>query len=82
MDSYDGKIERRSQLVAVIPSLIKTNQDMSYNAPYPLFIDLNNAYPIILSEFEVRLLESATGEPVSLEDPGCSLTFAIKSKKE
>lgn len=82
MDSYDGKIQRRSQLVSVIPSLIKTNQDMSYNAPYPLFIDINNAFPIILSEFEVRLLDSATGEPVSLEAPGCSLTFAIKSRKE
>jgi len=82
MDSYDGIIERRSQLVSVIPSLVKTNQDMSYNAPYPLFIDINNAFPIILSEFEVRLLDSSTGEPVSLEAPGCSLTFAFKTRKE
>ena len=42
----------------------------------------NWKYTRNLSEFEVRLLDSATGLPVSLEAPGCSLTFAIKSRKE
>ncbi len=82
MESYDGKTERRAQLVSVIPSLVKTNQDMSYNAPYPIFVDINNAYDIVLSSLEVRVLDSATNSPVALENPACSLTFAFKSRKE
>jgi len=82
MESYDGKTERRAQLVSVIPSLVKTNQDMSYNAPYPIFVDINNAYDLVLSSLEVRVLDSATNLPVALENPACSLTFAFKTRKE
>ena len=77
--SYDGVSQKRRAIVAVIPSMLQQNQVLTYQPPYPAFIDLNNAYTLQLSKLEVRLLSSFDDDPVNLESPGCSLTFIIDS---
>jgi hypothetical protein len=41
--SYDGVSQKRRAIVAVIPSMLQQNQVLTYQPPYPAFIDLNNA---------------------------------------
>ena len=77
--SYDGVSQKRRAIVAVIPSMIQQNSVLTYEPPFPAFIDLNNAFPMHLSKLEVRLLSSFDDSPINLEHPGCSLTFIIDS---
>jgi hypothetical protein len=78
--SYDGLSQKRRAIVAVIPSMLQTNGILTYEPPYPIFIDLNNPFPIQLSKLEVRLLSSFDDAPVNLDHPGCSMTFVLDHK--
>ena len=80
ISSYDGLTQRRRAIVAVIPSMLQTNGILTYEPSYPVFIDLNNPFPIQLSKLEVRLLSSFDNAPVNLDHPGCSMTFVIDHK--
>jgi hypothetical protein len=80
ISSYDGLTQRRRAIVAVIPSMIQTNGILTYEPSYPVFIDLNNPFPIQLSKLEVRLLSSFDDVSVNLDHPGCSMTFVLDHK--
>jgi hypothetical protein len=80
ISSYDGLTQRRRAIVAVIPSMLQTNGILNYEPSYPVFIDLNNPFPIQLSKLEVRLLSSFDNAPVNLDHPGCSMTFVLDHK--
>lgn len=82
IQSYDGKSTRRQQIAAVIPSLTKNNMDLTYEAHFPIWIALDNASERLVSEIQCRLLDANTNKPITIESPGCSLTFLFKSPKE
>tara|TARA_R110002073_G_scaffold203961_4_gene363803 strand:- start:143 stop:1603 length:1461 start_codon:yes stop_codon:yes gene_type:complete len=77
IESYDGISQKRRPIVAVIPAMEQTSGMLTYQPGYPMFIDLNNRFPIQLSKLEVRLLSSFDDTEVNLERPGASLTFAL-----
>ncbi len=76
--SYDGVSERRRNIVAVIPSMSQTNNNLIYDPGFPSFIDINNGYPIQVSKLDVRILSSFDDLPINLDAPGCSLTFGLQ----
>ena len=82
MMCHDGIDGQRRQIVAVIPKLTVSGTDLTYEAPYPLPIELDNAYPISMSHLDVRLLNSTDNSEVNLEAPGCSLLFAIHNSPQ
>lgn len=77
IESYDGISQKRRPIVAVIPAMEQANKMLTYQPGYPIFIDLNNRFPIQLSKLEVRLLSSFDDTEVNLDYPGTSLTFAL-----
>ncbi len=80
IESYDGISQKRRPIVAVIPAMLQSNGTLTYEPPFPPFIDLNNRFPIQLSRLEVRLLSSFDDSEVNLEQPGCSLSFLLDHK--
>ncbi len=77
LDSFDSKLHKRRNIVAVMPNLDKFNNNLIYEAPYPLFISLHNASTLLLNTLQVRLLDQSNEEEVGLDVAGCALTFAI-----
>ena len=77
MENHDGLDGSRRQIVASMPRLTTTGSDLVYEAKFPLFININNQYPISLSEIECRILTSLDNKEIEIEDPGVSLLFAI-----
>lgn len=80
IQSYDGISQKRRPIVAVVPAMNQSNGMLTYEPPYPPFIDLNNTFAIQLSKLEVRLLSSFDDTEVNLEHPGTTLTFALDHK--
>jgi hypothetical protein len=56
--SYDGEIGERRNILAVVPQQFNTLNQIIYQAPNLLWLDLLNAYPIDLRELRMRLLRS------------------------
>ena len=80
IESYDGSSDgKRRPIVAVIPSLHQTRLMLTYQPPYPLFIDIGNGTKQQLSRLDVRVLDDRNN-PINLDDPGCCLTFALTHK--
>ena len=77
MRSYDAKTSKRRPILSVIPSLIQNANRLVYDSQYPVWIPLDNAYPLPLTQLNVRLLDSDTDEEIRLEDPGVTLTILI-----
>jgi hypothetical protein len=82
--SYDSVSGDRRQILAVCPilNLNSLASNITYNPPYPIFVDIDNGYTIPLTQMIVRVLNSATNEPVTLDGQGCSMTIAFASEKE
>ena len=77
MENHDGYDGERKNLVALIPKLTQSGTDLVYEASFPLYININNQYPINLSSLECRILSSRDNSEIELEEPGCSLLFAL-----
>lgn len=77
MENYDGSDGERKNLVALIPKLTQSGNNLVYEASFPLYISINNQYPLNLSSLECRILSSEDNSEVELEHPGCSLLFAL-----
>lgn len=56
VDSYDGSINGRRNLLAVIPQSYNEKQQIVYQASTLMWIDLLNAFPIDLREMKMRLV--------------------------
>lgn len=56
--SYDGQIGERRNILAVVPQSYNTLNQIIYQAPNLLWLDLLNAYPVDLRELKMRLLRA------------------------
>lgn len=57
INSYDSIRKQHMNLLAVIPQIDSVKERLVYNAVYPVFLSLNNPYPINLREFRCRILK-------------------------
>jgi hypothetical protein len=80
IESYDGISHKRRAIVAVIPSMTTSSNNLVYDPGFPTFVDLNNTFPILITRLECRLLSSFDDLPINLDAPGCSITFGIKQR--
>lgn len=59
MESYDGTLSKRRNVISYIPSLEVTNSELTFFNGTPIMIDLNNASKFNLNRVQVRLLTSS-----------------------
>ena len=57
LDSYDGELQSRVSYLSVIPKDDRENS-IIYDAPYPIFIDINNYQPLTVRNIKCRLLNN------------------------
>jgi len=81
--SYDSEIDfqRRRSILAVLPtvSLDIVNDSISYSAPFPVFIDINNRNTELLNTIRVRVLDTEDN-PLQLPEEvprACSLSVIL-----
>ena len=67
MESYDGSQKKKRPIICYIPSLSVYNNELVYNANFPVMIDLKNNSTFNLSRIQVRLLTS-NPEKVKIEN--------------
>lgn len=77
--SYDGLVKDRKSYLNVIPE-DDTNGQILYDAPYPLFIDIDNANPLSLRNFKLRVLNNDLSQ-VQMRGLG-TMVLLIKSAGE
>ena len=77
---YDSTTKSKHQVVASIPSLIQHNQTYVYQNNSPIYLDLNNQYPINLRQITSRVL-LWNNTPLPIENNGCWITLSIKTTK-
>jgi hypothetical protein len=75
LESYDQTTQKRRNIIAVIPNFLTVNEQLIYNSDYPVWIDINNAYPISMREFQISV-RSFEDELVTFRS-GCTLTILI-----
>ena len=76
--SWDGKTNRRRNLIAVIPNLTKEGLYLVYENDNPVMIDIRNEDAFLLSELHLRIL-GLNEVPLPIADEnGATLTFVIE----
>ena len=77
--SYDGLVKDRKSYLNVIPE-DDSNGQILYDAPYPLYIDIDNANPLSLRNFKLRVLNNDLSQ-VQMRGLG-TMVLLIKSPGE
>lgn len=75
--SYDGQIGERRNILAVVPQSFNALNQIIYQAPNLLWLDLLNAFPVDLRELRMRLLR-ADNSPLRIK----GITTAVILIKE
>ena len=79
LQSFDGKSGSRRSIISVIPSLnIGNDNSIIFQPSQYIFVDINNAFDTRLNQLQIRLLDNADEEVLSLGSKGCSLLFVIQ----
>ena len=79
LQSFDGKSGCRRSIISVIPSLnIGNDNSIIFQPSQYIFVDINNAFDTRLNQLQIRLLDNADEEVLSLGSKGCSLLFVIQ----
>ena len=78
IQSYDGSQEQqcRRPILAIIPQFIKGNEEMIYNANVPIFINIDNKFPISLREFTVKI--TSYNDDTVLLNSGATITLLLE----
>jgi len=76
LKSYDTTSHSRKSILAVIPNLQNLNNRLVYNAPYPLYIALDNDKEMLIRNFKARILNSDLTQ-LSLEG-NATMTLLLK----
>lgn len=58
VDSYDSSISGRRNILAVVPQSYNDKQQIVFESPFPVWLDLLNAYKVDLRELKIRLLRN------------------------
>lgn len=80
--SYDSRSQKEQRIIGIIPigsSLVGSK--ISYSVPEFMYVDINNKYSIPLSQFDIQLIGSDTGDELKFEG-GINLTLSFRPKKE
>jgi hypothetical protein len=65
LNSYNGATNQRQNILATIVNTRIENDRVSYIAPYPLYIDIDNSSPLLLKNIRARVLKE-DGAPISI----------------
>lgn len=57
IDSYDAQSKQHRNFLAVIPQVSQVREQVVYNSPNFIWLDINNAFPIIMRQFKARILK-------------------------
>ena len=57
IDSYDSLTKQHRNFLAVIPQVSQVREQVVYVAPNLIFLDINNAFPLIMRQFKARVLK-------------------------
>lgn len=62
LESYEGLLKQRKNILATIVNQQVVNDRVHFVAPYPQYIDMNNANPITLRNIRARILKEDLSE--------------------
>jgi len=57
IDSYDSQSKQHRNFLAVIPQVSQVREQVVYVTPNLIFLDVNNAFPLIMRQFKARVLK-------------------------
>jgi hypothetical protein len=57
IDSYDSMTKQHKNFLAVVPSVSQVREQVVYMAPNLIWLDINNAFPLIMRQFKARVLK-------------------------
>lgn len=57
IDSYDSQSKQHRNFLAVIPQVSQVREQVVYVTPNLIFLDINNAFPLIMRQFKARVLK-------------------------
>jgi hypothetical protein len=57
IDSYDSQSKQHRNFLAVVPQVSQVREEVVYIAPNLIFLDINNAFPLIMRQFKARVLK-------------------------
>lgn len=57
LESYDNVVKQHESILMTVPSIVSDDGKFVFNAQFPLQIELNNKYPINISEIRLRLID-------------------------
>lgn len=80
VDSYDSSISGRRNILSVIPQSYNEKNQIVYEAPFPIWINLLNAYKVDLREIKMRLLRN-DATPLAIKGLATAVIL-IKSSSE
>lgn len=80
IDSYDSLVKQHKNYLAIIPQISQVREQVVYVAPNLIWLDMNNAFPLIMRQFKARILRE---DLTPIETFGLSqMAILIKSEKE
>lgn len=65
LNSYDGATNQRRNILSTLVNTTIDNDRVSYIAPYPLYIDIDNSTPLLLKNIRARILKE-DGAPITV----------------
>ena len=57
IDSYDSQSKQHRNFLAVIPQVSQVREQVVYVTPNLIWLDVNNAFPLIMRQFKARILK-------------------------
>ena len=76
VDSYDGNIQRRRNILAVIPVLIRDNYELVYQTDHPIMLEMSNSSEQLFNNINIRVVSE--GENLlRISNRGITVTLLI-----
>jgi hypothetical protein len=80
IDSYDSLTKQHKNFLAVIPQVAQVREQVVYVAPNLIWLDINNAFPLVMRQFKARVLKEDLSP---IESYGLSqITVIVKNLEE
>lgn len=78
LNSYDFSQNKRKSILATIPILQEQADRLIYNNINPIFITINNEYPMALNNLTLRFIDARDNSEISVGANGIDATILIK----
>jgi len=76
LESYDGQTSQRRNILSIIPTLAQSNNRLTFYAPTPIMLSMNNDREFNLRQLSCRILD-LNDTVLLLEQPGAEITLLI-----